>query len=110
MTLSWNNQPTNTTENAVLNKAAFGGPCDPAPLTWDITAMARQWANDDIGNYGVVLMSPVERATANYRGFASSENTDEGMEPPSSPPRSPPSAARPSSPRRGGWSRGLHRT
>lgn len=82
MTLSWNNQPTNTTENAVLNKAAFGGPCDPAPLTWDITAMARQWANDDIGNYGVVLMSPVERATANYRGFASSENTDEGMEPP----------------------------
>lgn len=81
MTLSWNNQPTNTTENAVLNKAAFGGPCDPAPLTWDITAMARQWAND-VGNYGVVLMSPVERATANYRGFASSENTDEGMEPP----------------------------
>jgi hypothetical protein len=74
-TVSWAQQPTNTTENAVINRNSVGGSCDPAPMSWDITPIARQWA-EDVGNYGLVLMSPTERASANYRVFPSSENAD----------------------------------
>ncbi|WP_157383411.1 DNRLRE domain-containing protein [Nonomuraea coxensis] len=74
-TVTWAAQPTNTTENAVTNRSSVGGSCGPTAMSWDITSMARQWAGDG-GNYGVVLMSPAERASANYRVFPSSENTD----------------------------------
>ncbi|GAA3664795.1 hypothetical protein GCM10022224_031230 [Nonomuraea antimicrobica] len=74
-TVTWNNQPTNTTEDAVTNTSSVGGTCSPAPMTWNITSLARRWA-DDAGNYGVVLMSPSERASANYRVFPSSEDSD----------------------------------
>ncbi|MEV0632137.1 DNRLRE domain-containing protein [Nonomuraea wenchangensis] len=79
-TVTWNSQPSNTTENAVTNRSSIGGSCDPAPMTWDITPIARQWA-DDIGNYGVVLMSPTESRSANYRVYPSVDNTME-MDPP----------------------------
>ncbi|GAA3673129.1 hypothetical protein GCM10022224_041750 [Nonomuraea antimicrobica] len=74
-TVTWSNQPGNTTENAVTNRNSIGGSCEPAAMNWDITAMARQWATD-AGNYGVVLMSPTEQASANYRIFPSSEDAD----------------------------------
>ncbi|MEW1845929.1 DNRLRE domain-containing protein [Nonomuraea angiospora] len=79
-TVTWNSQPSNTTENAVTNRSSIGGSCAPTPMTWDITSMARQWA-DDIGNYGVVLMSPTENKTTNYRVYPSVDNTME-MDPP----------------------------
>ncbi|MFI7143449.1 hypothetical protein ACIBO2_00925 [Nonomuraea sp. NPDC050022] len=44
-------------------------------MTWDVTAMARQWAGD-AANYGMVLMSPNENNSANYRVYPSSENPD----------------------------------
>ncbi|GAA3413776.1 hypothetical protein GCM10018952_31700 [Streptosporangium vulgare] len=74
-TVTWAAQPTNSTENAVTNRRSVGGACEPAPMTWDITAMARQWTGD-VGNYGLVLMSPTERAERNYRVFPASEDTD----------------------------------
>ncbi|MEU8201160.1 DNRLRE domain-containing protein [Streptosporangium sp. NPDC049046] len=75
-TVTWSMQPTNTTENAVTNTSSIrSGSCNPAPMNWDITAMARQWAGD-VGNYGLVLMSPTERASNNYRVFPASEDTD----------------------------------
>ncbi|MEV0590661.1 DNRLRE domain-containing protein [Nonomuraea cavernae] len=74
-TVTWAQQPTNTTENAVTNRSSVGGSCAPTPMTWDITAVAQQWAAD-VGNYGLVLMSPTERAVRNYRVYPSSENSD----------------------------------
>ncbi|GGP00984.1 hypothetical protein GCM10012278_03040 [Nonomuraea glycinis] len=74
-TVTWSAQPTNTTEDAVTNRSSVGGACGPAPMDWNITAMARQWAND-IGNYGLVLMSPTERARNNYRVFPASEDAE----------------------------------
>ncbi|GAA3711246.1 hypothetical protein GCM10022224_090940 [Nonomuraea antimicrobica] len=79
-TVTWNSQPSNTTDNAVTNRSSIGGSCNPAPMTWDITSMARQWAGD-AGDYGVVLMSPAENKSANYRIYASVDNTME-MDPP----------------------------
>ncbi|MEU4550385.1 DNRLRE domain-containing protein [Nonomuraea dietziae] len=75
-TVTWLSQPTNTTENAVVNRASVGGSCAPVPMDWDITAMARQWTGD-VANYGVVLMSPTERKSANYRTYLSADNTEE---------------------------------
>ncbi|QYC40389.1 tRNA3(Ser)-specific nuclease WapA precursor [Nonomuraea coxensis DSM 45129] len=74
-TVTWATQPTNTTANAVTNLSSVGGSCEPTPMTWDITAVAKQWAAD-VGNYGLVLMSPTERAVRNYRVYPSSENSD----------------------------------
>ncbi|MEV4378945.1 DNRLRE domain-containing protein [Streptosporangium sp. NPDC049644] len=78
--VTWKSQPSNTAEDAVVNRSSVGGSCDPAPMEWDITAMARQWATV-AGNYGVVLKSPTERASANYRVFPSSEGTEIGDPP-----------------------------
>jgi hypothetical protein len=74
-TVTWSEQPTNTTENAVTNRSSVGGSCAPTPMTWDITAMAKQWAAD-VGNYGLVLMSPTERSVRNHRVYPSSEDSD----------------------------------
>ncbi len=74
-TVTWAEQPSNTTENAVINRNSVGGSCAPTSMNWDITPIARQWA-EDAGNYGLVLMSPNENASANYRVFPSSEDTD----------------------------------
>ncbi|MFI9433084.1 MULTISPECIES: DNRLRE domain-containing protein [Streptosporangium] len=75
-TLTWSPQPTNTTENAVINTSSVhSGSCDPAPMNWDITAIARQWTGE-AGNYGLVLISPTEAKSANSRVFPSSEDTD----------------------------------
>ncbi|MEU7990601.1 DNRLRE domain-containing protein [Streptosporangium canum] len=75
-TITWSPQPTNTTENAVINTSSVDdGVCDPAPMNWDITAIARQWTGE-AGNYGLVLMSPSETKSANSRVFPSSEDTD----------------------------------
>ncbi|MBB4942786.1 hypothetical protein FHR32_007186 [Streptosporangium album] len=75
-TLTWSPQPTNTTENAVTNTSSVhSGSCAPAPMNWDITAIAKQWTGD-IGNYGLVLMSPTEAKSANSRVFPSAEDTD----------------------------------
>lgn len=52
--MTWSEQPTNTTENAVTNRSSVGGSCAPTPMTWDITTIAKQWATD-VGNYGLVL-------------------------------------------------------
>lgn len=73
--MTWSEQPTNTTENAVTNRSSVGGSCAPTPMTWDITTIAKQWATD-VGNYGLVLMSPTERAARNHRVYPSSEDSD----------------------------------
>lgn len=79
-TVTWNSQPANTTENAIINKNSVGGSCAPASMNWDITPMARQWAGD-VANYGMVLMSPTELNSANYRIYPSTNNI-ENMDPP----------------------------
>ncbi|GGQ00393.1 DNRLRE domain-containing protein [Streptosporangium pseudovulgare] len=78
----WSNQPGNTTENAVINTSSVSSSsCAPAPMNWDITAMARQWAGGTSNN-GLVLMSPSETKSANYRVFPSSEEAFEFNMPP----------------------------
>ncbi|MEU3165481.1 hypothetical protein [Streptosporangium sp. NPDC006930] len=44
-------------------------------MNWNITAIANQWTGE-AGNYGLVLMSPTENNSANFRVFPSSEDTD----------------------------------
>ncbi|MFI6326520.1 phospholipase A2 [Nonomuraea sp. NPDC050556] len=68
---TWAPQPTNATDDAVTNTAGC------APLTWDIAPIVNKWAAGT-PNHGLVLQSPTESKTANYRVFTSSENTDEG--------------------------------
>ncbi|MCW2878241.1 MAG: hypothetical protein JWQ95_2341, partial [Sphaerisporangium sp.] len=78
---TWAPQPTNTTEDAVTStEGSQLGFCGSGTMTWDITAIVAKWAAGT-PNHGLVLQSPTEVASTNYRVFASAENID-GLQPP----------------------------
>ncbi len=75
-TQTWTPQPTNTTEDAVVStEGSQLGFCGSGIMTWDVTPIVAKWAAGT-ANHGLVLQSPTEAAQANYRLFASAENTD----------------------------------
>ncbi|WP_433259485.1 phospholipase A2 (plasmid) [Streptosporangium sp. CA-135522] len=74
---TWTPQPSNTTEDAVTStEGSQLGSCGSGAMSWDITPIVAKWAAGT-ANHGLVLQSPTETATTNYRVFASAENTDE---------------------------------
>ncbi|MEV6871634.1 phospholipase A2 [Amycolatopsis sp. NPDC051128] len=82
-TQTWTPQPANTTEDAALStEGSLFGSCGSERMTWDITAIVAKWAAGTAGNHGLVLQSPTETATANYRVFTSAENTEGLGDPP----------------------------
>lgn len=81
-TQTWAPQPTNTTEDAAVSiEGSVLGSCGSGTMTWDVTPIVAKWAAGSTLNHGLVLQSPNETATTNYRVFASAENTD-GLAPP----------------------------
>ncbi|MEV6863347.1 DNRLRE domain-containing protein [Streptosporangium subroseum] len=77
-TQTWAPQPTNTTTDAVLSTAGSQlGICGSGQMTWNITGIVAKWAAGGTPNHGLVLQSPTETKTANYRVFTSAENTEE---------------------------------
>ncbi|MFE0074717.1 DNRLRE domain-containing protein [Nonomuraea sp. NPDC059023] len=75
--LYWANKPTATREGAQLNTAGYSTGCADGHkrLEWNVTSMAQDWAAG-AANHGLVLQSPTENNTANWRVLTSSENTD----------------------------------
>ncbi|MFJ2033199.1 phospholipase A2 [Streptosporangium sp. NPDC087985] len=81
-TQTWAPQPTNTTEDAVLStEGSQLGVCGSGKMTWNITGIVAKWAAGT-PNHGLVLQSPTETKTANYRVFPSAENIEEFADPP----------------------------
>lgn len=81
-TQTWAPQPTSTTEDAVVStEGSELGVCGSGAMTWDVTPIVAKWAAGSTPNHGLVLQSPNETATTNYRVFSSAENTD-GLAPP----------------------------
>ncbi|MFD9949567.1 DNRLRE domain-containing protein [Nonomuraea sp. NPDC059023] len=75
--LHWANKPTATTEDAQLNTAGYGGSCADGykRLEWNVTGMTQDWTAG-AANHGLVLQSPTENNTNNWRHLTSSENTE----------------------------------
>ncbi|MEV4897755.1 DNRLRE domain-containing protein, partial [Nonomuraea sp. NPDC055795] len=75
--MHWANKPTATTEDAQLNTAGYGGTCADGykRLEWNVTGMAQDWTGG-AANHGLVLQSPTENNTNNWRHLTSSENTE----------------------------------
>ncbi|MEU8268918.1 phospholipase A2 [Sphaerisporangium sp. NPDC049002] len=75
-TQTWTPQPSNTTEDAVIStEGSQLGSCGSGTMTWNVTPIVAKWAAGT-PNHGFVLQSPTEAKQANYRIFASAENTD----------------------------------
>ncbi|QFZ22450.1 phospholipase A2 [Saccharothrix syringae] len=82
-TQTWTPQPSSTGEDAALStEGSQLGSCGSGRMTWDLTRMVTNWAAGAAKNHGIVIQSPAETATANYRVFTSSENTEEFGTPP----------------------------
>ncbi|MEU8272474.1 DNRLRE domain-containing protein [Sphaerisporangium sp. NPDC049002] len=83
-TQTWTPQPTNTTDGAVTNTAGIDSTCAtwPGQMTWNVTTIVSAWASGTAPNHGLVLQSPTETTSNNYRVFTSSENTDDFGPPP----------------------------
>ncbi|MGI5284316.1 DNRLRE domain-containing protein [Nonomuraea polychroma] len=75
--LYWANKPTSTTEDAQINRAGYGVGCaDGAkPLEWSVTGIAQDWAAG-AANHGLVVQSPAEANSGNWRYLTASEDTD----------------------------------
>ncbi|WP_433393610.1 phospholipase A2 [Micromonospora sp. KLBMP9576] len=81
--LTWTPQPTSSGTDAVLSReGSQSGGCGSGRMSWDVTGIVGQWAAGTAKNHGLVLQSPSETSTANYRVFTSGENTDELGPPP----------------------------
>ncbi|MFE9201928.1 phospholipase A2 [Micromonospora sp. NPDC007230] len=77
VTQTWTPQPTSSTTDAVLSREGSQlGSCGSGRMTWDVTGIVAQWAAGTAKNHGLVLQSPSETKTANYRVFTSAENTE----------------------------------
>ncbi|MEV0589694.1 DNRLRE domain-containing protein [Nonomuraea sp. NPDC050310] len=72
--LYWANAPASTTEDAQIVKAAYGEDCagGAARLEWPVTGIVQDWAAGQ-ANQGLVLQSPTETRTVNWRWFFSTE-------------------------------------
>ncbi len=82
-TQTWTPQPTSSTTDAVLSREGSQlGSCGTGRMTWDVTGIVAQWAAGTAKNHGLVLQSPDETRTVNYRVFTSAENTEELGPPP----------------------------
>ncbi|MEU6744272.1 phospholipase A2 [Streptosporangium sandarakinum] len=82
-TQTWTPQPTNTTDDAVLStEGSQLGFCGSGQMTWNVTGIVAKWAAGGTPNHGLVLQSPTETTTTNYRVFSSAENTEEFASPP----------------------------
>ncbi|MFI7708524.1 LamG-like jellyroll fold domain-containing protein [Nonomuraea sp. NPDC049480] len=80
--LYWANKPTSTTEDAQINRAGYGVGCaDGAkPLEWSVTGIAQDWAAG-AANHGLVVQSPAEANTGNWRYLTASEDIDFNVPP-----------------------------
>ncbi|KXK62810.1 hypothetical protein AWW66_06390 [Micromonospora rosaria] len=80
---TWTPQPTSSATDAVLSREGSQlGSCGSGRMSWDVTGIVAQWAAGTAKNHGLVLQSPSETRTANYRVFTSSENTEDLGPPP----------------------------
>jgi len=80
--LHWGNKPTSTTEDAHTVTKAVNQECDtwPGLLEWNVTGIVQDWAAG-APNHGLVLQSPTETNTDNYRVFTSADDTEFGVPP-----------------------------
>ncbi|MEU7916888.1 DNRLRE domain-containing protein [Microbispora bryophytorum] len=79
-TVTWNSQPTTTTEDAVTRQDAYDVYlCDDGragmPVTWDVTGIAQDWAAGQ-PRYGLQLRAADENADNDWRTYAASEFAD----------------------------------
>lgn len=81
-TQTWARQPTSTTQDAALStEGSTDGTCGTGLMTWNVTGIVGKWLSGAAPNHGMVLQSPTETASANYRVFTSAENTEAGSVP-----------------------------
>ncbi|NUW41023.1 DNRLRE domain-containing protein [Nonomuraea rhodomycinica] len=75
--LYWANKPAATTEDAQINKAGYDQSCAEGAkhLGWNVTAIAQDWAAG-AADHGLVVQSPTEGTTTNWRYLTASEDTD----------------------------------
>ncbi|MEU6793123.1 DNRLRE domain-containing protein [Nonomuraea wenchangensis] len=75
--LHWANKPAATTEDAQINKAGYDYTCAGGAqrLEWNVTGIAQDWAAG-AADHGLVVQSPTEGTTTNWRYLTASEDTD----------------------------------
>ncbi|MDR8408507.1 DNRLRE domain-containing protein [Nonomuraea sp. 3-1Str] len=75
--LYWANKPAATTEDAQTNKAGYDLTCSGGAqrLEWNVTGIAQDWAAG-AADHGLVVQSPTEGTTTNWRYVTASEDTD----------------------------------
>jgi hypothetical protein len=75
--LYWANKPAATTEDAQINKAGYDLACSGGAqrLEWNVTGIAQDWAAG-AADHGLVVQSPSEGSTTNWRYLTASEDTD----------------------------------
>ncbi|MEN3541278.1 DNRLRE domain-containing protein [Microbispora sp. ZYX-F-249] len=79
-TVTWNSQPTTTTEDAVTRQDAYdtdlcGDGRAGMPVTWDVTGIAQDWAAGR-PRYGLQMQAADENADNDWRTYAASEFAD----------------------------------
>ncbi|MBD3147076.1 DNRLRE domain-containing protein [Microbispora bryophytorum] len=83
--VTWNSQPSTTSEDAVTRKDAYDDYWCPdgngGTITYDITAMAQDWAAGK-PQYGVQLRAVDESGADDWRDYDSMEATRSGAQPP----------------------------
>ncbi|TQS09298.1 DNRLRE domain-containing protein [Microbispora hainanensis] len=84
-TITWNRQPSTTSEDAVTRQDAYDMDWCPdhngGTITYDITAMAQDWAAGE-PQYGVQLRAVDESGAEDWRTYDSMEATRSGAQPP----------------------------
>ncbi|MEU7890653.1 DNRLRE domain-containing protein [Microbispora bryophytorum] len=83
--ITWNSQPSTTSEDAVTRRDAYSVDWCPdgngGTITYDITAMAQDWAAGK-PQYGVQLRAVDESGVDDWRDYDSMEATFDGAQPP----------------------------
>ncbi|MFF3671633.1 DNRLRE domain-containing protein [Microtetraspora malaysiensis] len=83
--ITWNSQPTTTSEDAVVRRDAYDMDLCPdgsgGTITYDVTAMAQDWAAGHPG-YGVQLRAVDESGVEDWRLYDSTETTASDAQPP----------------------------
>ncbi|WP_076443261.1 DNRLRE domain-containing protein [Microbispora rosea] len=83
--ITWNSQPSTTSEDAVTRRDAYSVDWCPdgngGTITYDITAMAQDWAAGK-PQYGVQLRAVDESGVGDWREYDSMEATFDGAQPP----------------------------
>jgi len=80
--ITWGDQPTTTTANAVVNTGAWGynSSCPANWSHWNLTDMVQDWANG-LPNYGIRINSAGESDSLTWRRYRSANYTTSGYAP-----------------------------